>query len=270
MPPSEFPKSAWLRTVIASFFILSGAFMSLMTVAGWGLLYVCCSALWLICGFVWLVRPSFAARLNAFPVLTIVVLIAALFLPPYKKPVEPDPIFWLYGLQVFSAATALALVVTTIRKTTVRKRTPILISFGLVLAAFVVDKAAVNKTELRTYSMNWTADGTAPWGHADFGERDGPPVVLYRRYGQGYCFDVFYSPELRRKLIESNQPLVNVEYGVTSDFGRERGYNVRSVDGLVFTDKKDRQVRPGEGPGGYAGAGSGSCYHKVERQSEKK
>ena len=162
---------------------------------------------------------------------------------------------------------ALALVVTTIRKTSVRKATPLLmISFSLVLAAFMVEKVGVNKTKVLTYSMNWTADGTAPWGHEDFDAKDGPPVVLFRRYGQGYCYDVFHSAELRRRLIESNKPQVNVEYGVTSDFGRERGYNVRSVDGLVFTDRQDHAVRPGEGAGGYVsnGAGSGSCEHRIE------
>jgi hypothetical protein len=244
--------------------------MSLMTVMGWGFLYLCCSILWLIFGFVWFVRPSFAARLCVFPVLGIAMLMAPLFLPPYRKHVEPSPIFWFYGLQVFSAVIALALVVTTIRKTSVRKATPILISFGLVLTAFVIDKTGVNKTEVLTYSMNWTADGTAPWGPVDFGEKDGPPVLLYRRYGQGYCYDVFYSAELRRRLIESNKPQVNVEYGVTSDFGRERGYNVRSVDGLVFTDGEDHEVRPGQGGGGYIlnGPGSGSCDHKVEHHSD--
>jgi hypothetical protein len=244
--------------------------MSAMTVMGWGFLYLCCSILWLIFGFVWLVRPSFAARLSIFPVLGIAVLMAPLFLPPYRKHVEPSPIFWFYGLQAVFAALALTLVVTTIRKTSVRNATPIIISFSLVLTAFVVEKAGVNKTEVRTYSMNWTADGTAPWGHEDFDKKDGPPVVLYRRYGQGYCYDVFHSAELRRRLIESNKSQVQVEYGVTSDFGRERGYTIRSVDGLVFTDGEDHQVRLGQGAGGYVsnGFGSGSCEHKIEHNSD--
>src|ERR1700722_17494438 len=117
MPPSEILQTARLRIMVALFFILSGAFMSLMTVMGWGLLYLCLSTLWLIFGFVWLVRPSFAARLCVFPVLGIAVIMAPLFLPPYRKHTELSPILWFYGLQVVFAVIALALVVTTIRKT---------------------------------------------------------------------------------------------------------------------------------------------------------
>jgi hypothetical protein len=237
--------------------------MSVMVFAGWGYWYLHCSILWTLSGFIWFAWPSLAARIGAFPILGNAALMAWLIMPPYRGRIELDPILWLYGLQVLCVAIALALTVTTIRNTSFRNFTPLVISFGLVSAGFLVDKTFVDKTEFRTYSMNWTADGTAPWGRVDFDEKDGPPVVLYRKYGQGYCVDELYSPELKRRLIESNKPLVNVEYSVTRDFGRERGYNIQSVNGLVFA-VGDHEVRPGLGRGGFvsSASGSGPCKHK--------
>jgi hypothetical protein len=39
-----------------------------------------------------------------------------------------------------------------------------------------------------------------------------------------------------------NKPAINVEYNVFSDFGRRRGYNIRSVDGLASMKVKNRSV----------------------------
>jgi hypothetical protein len=110
--------------------------------------------------------------------------------------------------------------------------------------------------------MKWTVDGSAPWGHVDFDAKKGPPIVVYREYDQGYCYDVLYSEELRRRLMESNKASVMVEYTVLRDFGRERGYNLVSVDGLVFS-QGGREARPGYVGGGAArmGDGTASCAH---------
>ena len=46
----------------------------------------------------------------------------------------------------------------------------------------------------------------------------------------------FDSGELRKRLMPKNGQEVVVEYNVFSDFGSERGYNVRSVDGLILAN----------------------------------
>jgi hypothetical protein len=57
-----------------------------------------------------------------------------------------------------------------------------------------------------------------------------------------------------------NKPAINVEYNVFSDFGRRRGYNIRSVDGLVFNEG-EKPVRSGEAYGGYVmGSDAADCW----------
>ena len=134
------------------------------------------------------------------------------------------------------------------------------ISFSLVLMAFVVDRLFTNKLAVHSYSMSWSANGVAPWGDVETDEKGEPPVVIYRRVNQGYCYDAIFSPELRARLTASNKPVITVQYNVFSDFGHERGYNVRAVDGLVFNHGY-RPLRSGERYGGYVmnGSGSGDC-----------
>jgi hypothetical protein len=250
------------RIVVALFFILSGGFTSLMAYTFGSFWALCCGVLWTLAGFVWLGWPPLAAGLSTFPVLGTAVLLARLSAPLYRAKDQVSELVWFYGLQIFCVIVALTLIWTRIRKTSGRKFTPFVLSFALVLGAFSVDRAFVDKTEVHSFSMSWTTDGAAPWGRVDFDERDGTPVVLYRKYGTGYCFDVFFSDDLKRRLIESDKQRVMVEYEVTRDFGRERGYNIRSVDGLVF-NVRGRELRPGYAHGGYAlnGPGSGSCLH---------
>ena len=76
------------------------------------------------------------------------------------------------------------------------------------------------------------------------------PVVLYRKVaGYGYCYDAVFSPELKSRLVAANKQAIDVAYDLFSDFGQKRGYNLRSVDGLLFNEG-ERPVRPGEGYGG--------------------
>jgi hypothetical protein len=58
-------------------------------------------------------------------------------------------------------------------------------------------------------------------------------------------------------LIASNKPFITVEYNAFSDFGKARGYNIHSVDGLIFNEG-DRTVRSGEDSSGTIMDGSGS------------
>lgn len=263
MSSREFPGSPASRTIVALYIISSATLLLIVTVLG-GLAFftLCCSLLWAVSGFLWLSRPSFAARMCVFPALGIGAGFRWVLWPSYREHFG-RPATWLDALPLLCVVIALALVVITIWKTA-GTFVPFGISLVFMFTAFAADRALIDQAEVHSFSMKWTVDGSAPWGHEDFDEKKGPPIVLYREYDQGYCYDVLYSDELKRRLIESNKPSVMVEYTVFRDFGRERGYNLRSVDGLVFS-QGGREVRAGYAHGGVVKTGDGigvvSCNH---------
>lgn len=111
--------------------------------------------------------------------------------------------------------------------------------------------------------MDVALDGKAPWGDVTPEWKDGPaPIVLYRRVGTSYCYTAFKSQELHDLLASRSGNTAMVELNVFSDFGRERGYNVRSVDGLLLANG-ERPVRDAERFGGQilgAGAHEPQCW----------
>jgi hypothetical protein len=145
---------------------------------------------------------------------------------------------------------ALGLVVISFQWSGTRQRVAIVISLVLVLMAFGLDRLWTNKVAVHEYSMNWTANGMAPWGDVKTNEKGESPVVIYRRVDGGYCYDAIFAAELRKKLAQSHKPTISVEYNVFSDFGHRRAYNIRAIDGMIFNDG-DRNVRSGESYGGY-------------------
>ena len=56
------------------------------------------------------------------------------------------------------------------------------------------------------------------------------------RVGDSYCYDAFQSEELRQRLSSKDGRTVEVEYNIFRDFGKERSYNVRSVDGFLLNE----------------------------------
>lgn len=88
--------------------------------------------------------------------------------------------------------------------------------------------------------MNWSANGVTPWGEVETDSRGEPPVVLYRSVNGGYCYDAVFSSELKVKLSALKDPTANVEYNIFSDFGREKSYNLRAVDGFLGAFLVDR------------------------------
>jgi hypothetical protein len=255
MLPIEFLQSRWGKIIVAVFFILSGTVVTLLlTLAAPSFWYFPCGILWALSGFVWLVRPSFAPGISSFPVLGIAAMLVPA-LPHYRL---LDSIYWLLALCV---VIAVALVATALRQREARNFTAIAISFSLVLTAFAVDRLFTNKVEIHSYPMNWSANGSAPWGRVELNENGEPPVLVYRMVGQGYCYDAIFSSELKALLTASNRPVITVDYNVFSDFGRERSYNVRAIDGLVFNDGL-HSVRSENGYGGYFqnSSGLGDCH----------
>lgn len=161
-----------------------------------------------------------------------------------------------YRLLLLFVVIALVLIAAFFRNTEARKVMPTVISCSLVLTAFAVDRLFTNKLAVHSHSMNWSANGVVPWGQAETDEKGEPPVVIYRKVDHGYCYDAIFSPELKAELIKANKPVITAEYNVFSDFGRERNYNIRSVDGLLFHEG-DRLVRSADFSGGTVLEGSG-------------
>jgi hypothetical protein len=244
MAPRAFFESRLVSVSLGLFFCVSGALaILLLLLSAPSFWYLPCAILWTASGFVWMIRPSLAAGLSIFPVLAIAVMVVEA-LPNFR---QTDV---LYRVLLLCVVVALVLIGATFRRSEARRVVPVAISLTLVLLAFVVDRTFTNKLAIHTYSMSWSTSGSAPWGSVQLDEGGNAPVVIYRSVGGGYCYDAIFSPELKTKLTASGKTAVNVEYNVFSDFARERGYNVHSVDGLVFNDGS-RSVRSGESYGGY-------------------
>ena len=131
---------------------------------------------------------------------------------------------------------ALTMILVTLRNSGPRTWLPLAISFSLVLISFGVGRLFMNKLTIHQYSMNWSANGVAPWGPVQTNEKGESPVVIYRRVEGGYCYDAIFSTELKTRLSQTNKPIVAVEYNIFSDFGREHGYNIRTVNGMAFNE----------------------------------
>jgi hypothetical protein len=237
-------QSLWARIITGLFFSLSGIYVTLVLSLGapsfW---YVVCAILWTLSGVVWFFRPPIAAALAVFPVLVVAVLCGRI-VPDIRAE------GWSVRLMLLCAVVALALIVISLRWNDFEQRVCLAISLFLVLIAFGVDRLWTNRIAVHEYSMNWSANGVAPWGSVETDPQGGPAVVVYRKVVGGFCYDTVFSPELRERLVQSNKPTVVVQYNVFSDFGRERMYNIRAIDGVVLDDLHGT-VRAVDWNGGY-------------------
>jgi hypothetical protein len=213
--------------------------------------YFPCAVLWALSGFAWLTVPSWAPGLSVFPVFGMAVMMVQT-LPNFR---QTDSI---YRILLLCVVIALVLIAASFRIKEARKILPVAVSFGIVLSVFVIDRLCTSKVAVHAYSMNWSANGVAPWGQVETDEKGSPPVVVFRSVNRGYCYDAISSPELKARLIAGNKPTILVEYNTFSDFGQERSYNIRSVDGMVFNEG-ERSVRSAGGYGGTIMNGSGSA-----------
>jgi hypothetical protein len=210
--------------------------------------YLICGFLWAFSGVLWFIRPGIAAQFLIAPAFGTACLV-------FQFPPSFDPQYLFTALAV---ALAVGLIVACVSETVPRNIVPASISGILVLTGIAVDRAFTNQVTVRTYSMQWTADGVAPWGEVEKDARRNSPVVLYRKQGDSYCYDAVFSSELRNRLSQSKAPVIEVAYNLFRDFGKLRAYNIRSVGGWVFNDGR-RIVHSGEGYGGQILNGSGSA-----------
>jgi hypothetical protein len=228
VPPAVF------RAVAASLFIIGGCLLILMSGVGAApsLWYFFCYCALPIIGIVWLWRPTVAAALSIGPLIAVAALLQ------YASGMSSFSAWVIVGL-----AAAAVFVAGTLRRAS-SWRLPLVVSLSFVTCAFAIDRLFTNNVTVRAHQMQVAVDGHAPWGDV------GPEyIVLYRRVGDSYCYDAFRSEDLRQRLASKNGQTVRVEYNIFSDFGRERGYNVRSIDGLLLNNA-EHSVRHYEQFGG--------------------
>lgn len=95
----------------------------------------------------------------------------------------------------------------------------------------------IDRPDRKTYQAYVALDGKGPFGLADPPWNGPDAVVLYRKGRNGVvCFDGFHSKQLHGFLSAKNGQLVTVQYDTFSDFGKVRGYNVHSVDGMLLAN----------------------------------
>jgi hypothetical protein len=213
------------RIATGTLFTIGGGCLTLAALLGapsfW---YIPCVCALIPLGFVWwLCRPSLAAALGVGP------LVAAASL-----------IRFLSGMWFAISLACLIVAITLTLNALYNSRgwkLPLFISLSYLVLAFCTDRLFTNKVTVKTFQMGIALDGKAPWGEVGPEWQDGtPPLVLYRRVGASYCYTAFKSQGLRDRLARKGGETVTVEYNVFSDFGHERSYNVRSVDGVLLAE----------------------------------
>ncbi len=105
----------------------------------------------------------------------------------------------------------------------------------LIGCVFIGYMLFIDRLATKSYQAHVALDGKGPWNLTEPPWNGPDAVVLYRSGRNGdVCFDAFHSKELHDRLTSKNGQAVTVEYDTFSDFGKMRGYNVRSVDGMVL------------------------------------
>ena len=247
-----------LRGVGPPLFIIGGAFLILMSAMGAApsMWYFFCYCALPVVGIVWIWQPSLAAALSIGPLISLVASMQ------YVPGMWASSRSWSASL-ITALIAAGVLVVAALRGFT-KWQLPVVLSLAFVTSAFATDRLFTNKTSIHSYQMYVAVDGHAPWGDVGPDWSGGSlPVVLYRRVGDSYCYDAFKSEELRQRLASRDGRTVEVEYNIFSDFGKERSYNVRSVDGILLNEAQ-RTVRDFERFGGQILGNTATSAHGLD------
>jgi hypothetical protein len=171
---------------------------------------------------------------------------------------ESAPLLIALGVAFISAAFSLILS----RKNFWTAGRKYLIASSIVLAlGFGVDRAFTNKVKVHGFEMNWAVGSGDPMGAGPDAKEGQRKVVIYRKDGTTTCYDAIYSNELADHLQHLQKPIVHVEYEVFYDFGKDRAYNVRSIEGLLITREGHPVLRTADGFGGAIenGTSTGTC-----------
>jgi len=140
-------------------------------------------------------------------------------------------------------------------------------SWALILTLLIVfASVCCDRISRKTYQANVALNGEGPLGIADPPWNGPDAVVLYRTARNGVvCFDAFHSKDLHDRLSGKNGQPVTVEYDTFVEFGKVRGYNVHSVDGMILANgyhvlKGDFAATAGVARAGAGSAGSDDCW----------
>jgi hypothetical protein len=237
--------SRWFILPCVAYFLLAGTFLFFVT-SIWGpsFWYVPCAILLALSGLFWLFRPQFGAS--------------------FSLPLSLVFVIFIWTLRVWSwpgdRGTALAVTITIllaillcllIIKNDGFAPKVFIVSITLVAIAFMVDRLFTNKLEIKTVSMQWTGDGTTPWGDTTQLDPNGkPPVVIYVKVGGSYCYDAVFHEPLKDRLQQFGKKQITVRYNVFKNFGSERAYNIRSVEDVQLNDNRRSLVQDWGGYGG--------------------
>jgi hypothetical protein len=231
-------RSGVFRIAAAIYFLMAGLFFALsISLGGPSLWYFICACLVILAGIIWAKHPDFAAGFCIVPLLGLALVLRGC-----------RGMYCVYEALILLGAAAFIFI--EYRHKASRKFYPVVISLMVVIASIASDKLFTNVNKIVAVQMDWTEDGRAPWGDVGPITEDGQPlIVLYRRVGDSYCYDALYSSELRDHLQEAHQKPVRVEYNTFRDFGKIRGTNIRSVNGLILNDGQ----RVSQDPAGFGG-----------------
>jgi hypothetical protein len=106
------------------------------------------------------------------------------------------------------------------------------ISGVLLASGFGVDRQFTSRIRMQTREMNWVIGNGTPFPVEGAESVNGQQkVVLYDRKGSNYCYDVIFSSALADQLLKLDRSTVPVQFLVTYDFGRVRGFDIRQVAG---------------------------------------
>ena len=196
-------------------------------------------------GILWMRRPALAAALSVGPLLGIASSISM----PIAGPGEVSPLLVAAFITIcivvpFAALLAGVFLLLTALRDWRRWRLPLALSFTFVAASFAAGRLFLDVNTVRTYKMHFSLDGKQldlelPKGY----------IAVYRSVGNGYCFDEINSQKLHDRLASEPGDEVMVQYEITSDFGRVRGYNVLTVDGIDVRHENGRGGSGAKGPG---------------------
>jgi hypothetical protein len=252
MPKSILASRIVSRYVPAGLLIVIGLAVSSLALAGGISWVVLCFFSLVPIGILWISQPALARVLSVGPLLGIASLLISLLTLPINGPWVASPLrVSAYSALPVTALLAGAFFLAAALRDWRRWLLPLILSFTYVGLAFMVDHLFLGVRTAETYKMHFSLDGK---GKEDF-DFLGPPkkggVVVYRSVGNGgSCFDYFISQKLYDKLAGEPDAEVTVQYEITRDFGRVRGYSVLAVDGV--------DVRSENGGGGSSLKGSGT------------
>jgi hypothetical protein len=246
---TDWRNSHWFATLCATYLgLIAIASVLVSFLASPRFWCVPCSVLLLLSIYLW--RKPFDGASASFPITLTFTVALAIFISWHH--VDRTIIF----LGLFTIGIAMC---TTILSATGISRKWLTTSAVLISLSFATDYFFTDQLRIVTLQAQYSVDGTTPWGddaHRD--SKGNAGVMVYTRVGGGYCYDtVFYSP-LKQSLIVETPHTVTVQYNVFSDFGHERFYNIRSIDGVQFNDNTHNIIEADMEGGTSLDSGSGN------------